>query len=374
MCVIFACFEKWPSWRLLEQGAERNPDGLGVTWWNPDEKKVHWVKGLKSDVDELKRVMKDIKYYPAAIHFRIASVGGVRKDLTHPFLLDQTAPLALEGSTTGSVLMHNGHWNAWDNTIRDFCLRHKVPMPAGAWSDSRALAFIASFLGPHILPFLDDRDRMFVLPSDGRWSTYGHWTDPEKEHEETGFWISNNLLSGPRAHKSFPKVHGVTNHPTGWWDRRDTPENDGKSTGVDAKAPGVTTIGGGGSKTGLQVEIVSPGGSHREGANQVGAETSAASGKTRAGTLAPGGVIPKAGAPLESPATNVGGRQGTPLNAKSGGQSPGTSSTTGDSRRIVTLAEEERSGFEKEVWSMAELQVFLEQLRQGENGKVLQAS
>lgn len=348
MCVIFTCLKEWPSWKLLERAAEKNQDGLGIAWEDKQEKKIRWIKGLKSDVSELEKIFPKVSAFPALIHFRIASVGGVRDDLTHPFPLEPLVSLKLEGSTNAGVMMHNGHWTSWKHTLTEFCLRHKVRVPEGIWSDSRAMAFIAAHLGDGILPFLDDRDRMVVLRPGGRWTCYGNWVDPQKDYKEKGFWISNDYLA---AGQCYPKSNYAKTYENEWF---------GKGVGGGGK-------GAGGAETKLL-----PAGAGTEADCQApdaaGKTPPQASGK--AGFSTPGGVnpstrpfdeVPNHG--VDSRATSAGGTSSTKLSANSGAGVPRTS-TMADAKRIVTLTEEERTGFEKQNWSFAEVEKFFEEIRQ----------
>jgi hypothetical protein len=232
MCVIFACTTEWPSWKILERGAEKNPHGAGIAWIDYKDKKVRWVKGLKSsDTKGMEAEMKKVKQFPAFIHYRTASVGGITPDLTHPFPLTHDSSLSMEGEA-GSILMHNGHWHNWKDTMKEFALRHRLHIPEGVWSDSRAMAWIASYLGETILPFLDDKDRTAVLGSDGHWQLNGKWINPEEAgHNEKGFWMSIDV---PDYSQRYPKSSLIL--PTGskddWYEK-----NKGEGTKAKGNPP-----------------------------------------------------------------------------------------------------------------------------------------
>lgn len=245
MCVIFACYEKFPSEMMLERGANGNRDGAGVAWIDPKEKMVRWVKGLPSDAKEVKKVLKGIKSVPVLIHFRIASVGGAIKELTHPFPVTPTVSLANEG-TAEKVLMHNGHWGSWRETTRDYCLKHNVKPPTGPFSDSRAMAFLAAKLGVSILPLLDMSDRIIVLNKEGNWNYWGNWYDAEK-HKEEGYLLSHELYGGSvgtsgRSHKSddidlaLGEEDSEDLFNVAWWNNRE--ETKGKEGGEKPKEAG----------------------------------------------------------------------------------------------------------------------------------------
>jgi predicted glutamine amidotransferase len=92
---------------------------------------------------------------PFLLHFRIATAGGVSKELTHPFPIEPTASLALEGECE-SVLMHNGHFSEWQKVLLNN-ISPTYKFPEGDWSDSRAMAFIASIHGEHVLKLFEEK-------------------------------------------------------------------------------------------------------------------------------------------------------------------------------------------------------------------------
>lgn len=196
MCVIYACPTNLPEDAELERGANRNRDGAGICWVTPG-KKVNWVKGLKSDVGEIKRVIAEKKItFPLAIHFRLSSIGGVKPELTHPFPIAKEAPLWLAGSAP-SVLMHNGHITNWKNWLVPATLSSQEQTPFGPWSDSRALAYLVHLKGEGILEFILDSSRALVMdcrPIDGMEPTnpmaymalHGNWVEDRAGH----YWQS----------------------------------------------------------------------------------------------------------------------------------------------------------------------------------------
>lgn len=137
MCVI-AYVEKqknMPSLDMLEDMEMANNDGGGYACLTP-KNKILWRKGISA------RNMRDGILAgritaPAAFHFRIATSGGVKPELCHPFPLSRTVSTALSG-TARSVLFHNGHWMRGE-LIMDIFEETKSKFK-GPWSDSRAIA------------------------------------------------------------------------------------------------------------------------------------------------------------------------------------------------------------------------------------------
>lgn len=197
MCIIYACHSGRPSEKLLERGWEGNTDGAGLMWWDEKAGKIRWDKGL--ELKDAKKWNKSLPM-PYAIHFRNSSMGdGGIYELTHPFPVTKDAETSLQGEAD-EVLMHNGHWHNWDITMKDFALRHRIRVPNGKWSDSRAFAFMAFHLGREIIPLLDRVDRLVTLRVDedakGKFPVfeyYGTWRNPEKVHHEKGFLLSTEV-------------------------------------------------------------------------------------------------------------------------------------------------------------------------------------
>lgn len=218
MCVILAATTKSPTEKVVRKAGERNPDGGGVAWL--ENGKVRYVKGL-DDPKEVWGVVKGLKdLAPFLVHFRIATVGGKVKELTHPFPVTKAVPLTLEG-TAPMVLMHNGHWNNWDINLKAAMFAQKSPWPRGGWSDSRAIAWFVAQGGYGAVDFLErlggglGGDRVCTLAGDGTMEFWGHWL------ERDGFWISNDSFEsnftkiGTKGNQNFNrgddsrgKVHG----------------------------------------------------------------------------------------------------------------------------------------------------------------------
>jgi hypothetical protein len=201
MCVIYACYAGTPEDRELEDGAAANKDGAGICWTDMKGIKgnTNWIKGLKSDVEEVKKVIANEKIgFPYAIHFRSASIGPATGELTHPFPITQDAELLEEG-TCRRVLMHNGHVGDWKNFLTPILLssREVKEIPEGPWSDSRALAVACALKGETVLDLVATGSRVLVMDSESSRGMkrgvpfnhlrfYGSWI----KHEKEGFYQS----------------------------------------------------------------------------------------------------------------------------------------------------------------------------------------
>jgi len=153
MCVIVICNEVKPKRDILEDCGYCNPDGAGIAWIVG--KKVHYLKGL--DTNELISYTKHLDL-PYVVHFRIATAGGVTKNLCHPFPIRKKQDTKLFGKAK-EVLFHNGH----------------VHLPTrNSWSDSKELALKVAQDGKEILKeFFGQR---FVLMNHKRFLKYGNFT------------------------------------------------------------------------------------------------------------------------------------------------------------------------------------------------------
>lgn len=199
MCVIAIVRDttKRPTEKMIEQMWETNDDGAGAAWREkcPDETgkkvlQVRWNKGIE-DVEEMKKLARELPT-PYILHFRIASCGGIKQELTHPFPIDEKVPEYLQGRTGGFVLFHNGHWGKWQDYSMDMTIHLKAKVPTGAWSDSRAMAWAAANYGNDVLNFIGEKCVIFspteleifrkdwdlvdgVLCSNKHFEVRGHW-------------------------------------------------------------------------------------------------------------------------------------------------------------------------------------------------------
>jgi hypothetical protein len=110
---------------------EANNDGFGMMYRAKGG--VGVVKGIM-DKDEAWDVYSQLpKGVPHVLHFRLATHGGVRPELTHPFVVDEKSPIVQEGVVDKPVLAHNGIWYA-------YALKRSEVRLKGPTSDSRVLA------------------------------------------------------------------------------------------------------------------------------------------------------------------------------------------------------------------------------------------
>lgn len=161
MCVIMIATKTRPTEEMIEKAWRQNSDGAGIAWREGDH--VVWEKGIMQ-LDKIKALCARVPLQYVA-HFRVASVGGVKESLTHPFLVGLEAKLDLKGRTKGAVLFHNGHWGAWNDKVLEAAIHSNNKLPVGAdWSDSRAMAYLVSIYGPGLMDVLTGQKGVLMAP------------------------------------------------------------------------------------------------------------------------------------------------------------------------------------------------------------------
>lgn len=184
MCLIIAVNEKTPPLGQFELANTLNPDGIGMAWIAKNGN-VQWYKGLAlTDVEKLAPYTP----LPYVVHFRIATSGGINKELCHPFPISRQATVMTEGQAK-QVMFHNGIWFEWREFLMKGLLATGKQLPHGPWSDTRALAFLAYHYGDKILELSEEK--IVVLSKEGS-KFYGRgWL------ERDGCAYSNEALFMP---------------------------------------------------------------------------------------------------------------------------------------------------------------------------------
>lgn len=187
MCCIVYVEDKRPSEDMVNRMWDRNDDGAGFAWREGGD--VVWEKGLT--LEESHIYMQDLPT-PFIAHFRVASVGGVCPELTHPFPVSMDSTLALTGRTKGFVLFHNGDWREWkDALLKSLPPGGGIKLPPGRqWSDSRAMAWLCSMYGHSYMDLISHKGVIFGPgPEDTHiFSGASGWEEVE------GIWCSNDYF------------------------------------------------------------------------------------------------------------------------------------------------------------------------------------
>jgi hypothetical protein len=113
---------------------------------------------------------------PFVFHARIATIGGVRAELCHPFPLDlRLRATRLDGMSRKGVLFHNGHWPDWQRFVTP------APNDRSPWSDSRAMALIAGKYGADVIEeIVPDSQRVVLFTPDGVRRLGAGWTETRR--------------------------------------------------------------------------------------------------------------------------------------------------------------------------------------------------
>lgn len=186
MCVIFVVKDdkRRPTAQMVEKAWDWNSDGGGLAY--RDNGEVVWQKGIM-DFDEFDDLIQSLPT-PYIAHFRIASSGGVRSTLCHPFPVDDKVSLALSGRTKGNVLFHNGDWKGWDEAARYAVINSRSRLPRGKWNDTRTLAWLTHLYGESFMELLPDQRGVLFGP-DTLETFWGRgWYDIN------GVWCSNDIF------------------------------------------------------------------------------------------------------------------------------------------------------------------------------------
>jgi hypothetical protein len=108
-----------------------NDDGFGMMYRTRDG--VAIVKGILNEEEAWETYSQLPEGVPHVLHFRLATHGGVRPELTHPFVVSEDSPLVQAGVSERPVLAHNGVWSL-------HALKQKEVRLEGPVSDTRVLA------------------------------------------------------------------------------------------------------------------------------------------------------------------------------------------------------------------------------------------
>ena len=180
MCVILLVEDgKFPKKALLKNAEMMNGDGGSIAWI--ENNRLHYKKGINANkVNKIiKNKLKPNNVKTAIIHFRIASVGEVKKSLCHPFPISKSVKLDLDGDNlTDDLLFHNGTITDWQDYLIDALQRYNIKMIKGDLSDSRVFARLVKLYGDTILNQNLAGNKFAILTKDGI-KKYGSWVNVE---------------------------------------------------------------------------------------------------------------------------------------------------------------------------------------------------
>jgi hypothetical protein len=200
MCVIVISpsKNKRPTLETLKRCERSNRDGGGVAWI--EDGKPTFRKGV--DAEFIHDIMQT-QSGPVVAHFRIATVGGVKPVLCHPFPITKNPSQKLQGQSD-SVLFHNGTWPEWNSVLNSVLIESNLDRPQGEFSDSRASALVVSVAGRDALSHMGGK--FCVLDNTGAYMYNSGWT----KHSD-GNWYSNMHWNWKPAYtKTYSSYKGVS--------------------------------------------------------------------------------------------------------------------------------------------------------------------
>lgn len=225
MCVIAVCIKKLPTEDELCRMESANHAGGGMAWIEGG--RVHWAKGYRAK--HLAKLAEG-KPLPVVFHFRLATVGGNDKLLSHPFPISEKAELWKNG-TAGAVLFHNGHEGDYKKLASAAGLDLKGIELKGPMSDSRALAAITARNGNPA--WLVDASGKFVVLDTVGPLRIGHFEELDGIFYSNTFWKNRAVTV-----TGWDGAHGWCGDDdgAGYWNSRPAANpNIGRSTCYDSK-------------------------------------------------------------------------------------------------------------------------------------------
>ena len=202
MCVCLVVKSNRPSLDILTKCDNTNSDGMGIGYFK--NKQVHYKKGFTS-VQELFNFIQDIPL-PFSVHFRLASCGGKNPLLIHPFEINRSSPLKMEG-VCDKALFHNGHLSDHEKLLAAASI---YPAKDEVMSDTRAIAMIMD----NNLKFVEHLHGKYVI-MDGATGLIS--ITPFNDFTEIdGIYYSNTYWQHSGSHKNY--YSGSYRYNIGGWD------------------------------------------------------------------------------------------------------------------------------------------------------------
>jgi len=200
MCVIMVSpVGEKVAREVFQRMWDTNDDGFGMMYRSRCG--VAIVKGFLSMEEAWEQYAMLPEGVPHVLHFRLATHGGVKPELTHPFVVHEESPIVQAGLSERPVLAHNGVWNL-------HALKQKEVNLRGPVSDTRVLAAwlgrlarerpLREVLEKHYYEVLSAGRVVVMDPATWKLYLVGHWI------REGNFLFSNhsfreNLYALPRG-------------------------------------------------------------------------------------------------------------------------------------------------------------------------------
>lgn len=188
MCVIAVYENNYPEPEDLINMEAMNQHFGGIAWRK--DGKIEYRKGINAK--EMTILIKEEKIkLPFIVHFRIASIGEVSKELNHPFPISENVDNALSGNCD-EVLFHNGTWSDYTKYLSNTCMMKGIKAPNGKISDSRIMAWLSYHYGYNFLGAVIDDNSKVVIFTPSEIIKFGKWHEFKKES------VSNTYFDKPQ--------------------------------------------------------------------------------------------------------------------------------------------------------------------------------
>ena len=179
MCVIVENHNFRPSEEFLEFINNKNPDGIGIAFFDGDE--IVYEKGI--DIDTLYDLTREIPF-PYVYHFRKRTTGTYSDIMCHPFLATEDSPSIMSYRGDDPIIFHNGTLDTWDEYLFHASLSNNFKIPVGEINDTRALAILGAQVGWGLynLNFVTKKNRVLLMEitKEGpRIRKFGSWHNVE---------------------------------------------------------------------------------------------------------------------------------------------------------------------------------------------------
>lgn len=198
MCIAILNRVNTLSYKTFKQCWNNNPDGAGLTFF--DGKNIQIIKEMKS-VKNFYTQYKEIRTkYPTidiAIHFRIATHGGVNLTNCHPFKVNKQ-----------TAFIHNGVISKVDATKEfsdTFIFNETIlkKLPPNFVTNETILELLDSYIGYSKLVIISGKNYAIVNESAGHWNA--------------GNWYSNESYKPRKAYEYKPIYSGIKPYQRNTW-------------------------------------------------------------------------------------------------------------------------------------------------------------
>lgn len=213
----------------LAQCHKSNGHGIGIAYVRNNA--VCYAKGIANDVEARAFITEHEITAPYIVHFRIRSSGDLIPELTHPFPIRTDGWNPLATTDVDNVLFHNGTWHGYENAVINIALAKGIDIPAGAWSDTRGMAWILAMIGPNALKLMlgNNPSRLVTLNASGEFTyLHGSWDSHDGKKFSNMGWKPNPQPTqvahthGTVTHYGSTSTHGIKRVNIDGWSKLPT--------------------------------------------------------------------------------------------------------------------------------------------------------